>query len=160
MQGGFLSYDLSDPAGTAPWPKIEKFRGLRTCPTFNLNGDVNGAQAFLAANIERRFVGKNVCHTIVYDKDRHRNICAVPSSNRATELFREGMDLYLQIHDSKKFHDPSAAVCHLHPEIASWFKGSLYREKGNWGTYFKEDGDDICVTLDYEVMWKYIAKGK
>ena len=60
-QGGF--------AGEGVIPReqqLEKFRGMRTCPTFNLNG---APKAALAAAVsprfsDRRFISKNVCHGV------------------------------------------------------------------------------------------------
>jgi len=144
-------------------PQLDKFKGRKTCATFNLNGDVNGATAFLSANIqERYFIGKNVCHTIIYDTEIHKRILQTSPKDRASELLREGMGMYLNAHPSgKKFHDPSAAVCHLHPDIATWVNAKLYREKGEWGA--KIDGqtkDQIAVNIDYDRLWDYIAKGE
>ena len=75
--------------------------------------------------------------------------------NRAGELFLEGMKLYLDKHDSKKFHDPVAAVCHIHPEIGTWFKGTPYRDKGKWGIV-SGGNSDILVDIDREKFWKHI----
>ena len=30
-----------------------------------------------------------------------------------------GMEAYLRAHEAKKWHDPTAAACHLHPEIGT-----------------------------------------
>ena len=157
MQGGFIGYDTHG----INVPKLEKFIGKETVPTFNLNGYVKGAKAYLNARIkERWFISKNVCHTIIYDTEVHKRIMAVPARNRAAELFREGMTRYLKKHPSgKKFHDPSAAVCHLHPEIGIWVKAKLYREKGMWGSHMDINGDNTIVDIDYDKLWDYIARG-
>lgn len=159
MQGGFIGYDEHG----INVPQLDKFKGKRSVATFNLNGDVKGAKAFLDADIqERYFVSKNVCHTIIYDTQTHKRIMETPPTNRASELLREGMGLYLKKHPSgKKFHDPSAAVCHLHPEIGTWVNAKLYREKGQWGA--KIDGttnDKIIVDINYDKLWEHIATGK
>jgi inosine-uridine nucleoside N-ribohydrolase len=159
MQGGFIGYDEHG----IKVPQLDKFKGRRTIATFNPNGDVKGTQEFLNADImERYFVSKNVCHTVIYDTEVHKRVMETPPQNRASELLREGMGLYLKRHCSgKKFHDPTAAVCHLHPEIATWVNAKLYRKKGEWGANI--DGgtnDKIIVDINYNKLWEHIAEGK
>lgn len=155
MQGGFIAYEEHGLSVT----KLEKFNNRKTVSTFNLNGDVEGAKAFLDAPIcERRFVSKNVCHTVVYDTEVHERVTSTSPNSRASELLREGMSLYLAKHSKgKKFHDPTAAVCHLHPEIATWVRATLYRDKGQWGSLLDERGDRIIVDIDYDALWDHIA---
>jgi len=153
MQGGFCGYNVHSRDVVT----LEKFVGKTTVPTFNLNGDPGGARAFLDANIsDRRFVGKHLCHTIVYDRDRH---CAIPPArNRAHALFIEGMGKYLAKHKGgKKFHDPLAAVAHVHPEIFSWATGTLFREHGEWGTELADEGDRIAIDVDRKTFWQHIV---
>lgn len=159
MQGGFIGYDTHG----IDVPKLEKFIGKESVPTFNLNGYVRGSQAYLNhPHIgERWFISKNVCHTIIYDREIHKKVMSVPAKNRASELFREGMTEYLRKHlKGKKFHDPAAAVCHLHPGIGTWVKARLYRYKGGWGSRIDGNGDNIIVNIDYGELWDYIARGK
>jgi pyrimidine-specific ribonucleoside hydrolase len=149
MQGGFCGYELH-------WPNVQldKFQGLKWCPTFNLNGDRPRALAFLNAKItDRRMIGKNVCHTIVYDKETHAQL---KPKDRASELFKEGMDLYLTKHEGKKFHDPSAAVAHLYPEIVTWIRGKTVKMESGWGTEPDENGDHIAVDIDRQALWNHI----
>ena len=153
MQGGFCGYDVHGHDVVT----LEKFIGKTTVATFNLNGDLKAVRAFLDARIEdRRFVGKNLCHTIVYDVDRHQQMST--PRNRAHALFLEGMNLYLEKHpDGKKFHDPLAAVAHLHPEIFTWVTGRLFRQRGGWGTEPAEEGDRIAIDVDRKVFWEHIG---
>ncbi len=144
MQGGFAPYSLYRPAIT-----LDKFEGQKWVPTFNLNGDVAGAKAFLSAPMPRRMVGKNICHTVEFDKSRLERF-SKPNS-RAAELFLEAAALYFESHASKKFHDPTAAVLHLHPEVGLWTDGKTTRVEGGWTTYPGED--QVLVDLDYEAMW-------
>lgn len=154
MQGGFVGYHLHRPAVT-----LEKFEGKDTVPTFNLNGDVESGKLFAAdPKITRRFVGKNVCHTIVYNKDIQLEHEKHEAKGRAGMLFREAMRMYLDEHWDKKFHDPAAAVCHLHPEIGTWIKGDLFRQKGGWGTRLGGN-DDMLVDIDREKLWQHIFVG-
>jgi inosine-uridine nucleoside N-ribohydrolase len=148
MQGGFLGYHLH-----APSVRLPQFAGREWVPTFNLNGDRKGADVLMAAPIaDRRFVGKNVCHTIVYDQAIHDGMRAEPH-NAAAELFMLGMNAYLKTHHEKKWHDPTAAVCHLHPEIGTWFRGRVRRVEAGWGTVADPEGDHVLADVDREALW-------
>jgi inosine-uridine nucleoside N-ribohydrolase len=151
MQGGFLGYHQH----SFPCRRIQEWEGRSWMPTFNLNGDRRGAESFCSAPVrERLFVGKHVCHTVVYDAGVYRKM--EKPRNVAAELFMEGMGEYLQRHESKKFHDPTAAVCMLHPEIASWVRGKVVKIEGGWGTVLQEDGDWVIAGIDYEALWGHI----
>jgi inosine-uridine nucleoside N-ribohydrolase len=155
MQGGFCGYGLHQ----YPVRRLPQFEGKTWMPTFNLNGDRPGGQAFLDAYIrERRFVGKNVCHTVVYERHHYEQM-TTPRC-RAAELFMEGMGLYLDRHDGKKFHDPTAAVCHLHPEIGTWLWGRVKKIEGGWGTVLHETGDWVLADIDYDKLWEHIYEWK
>ena len=67
----------------------------------------------------------------------------------------EGAQLYFTKHDSKKFHDPIAAVCHLHSEVGTWYKGKSAKERDGWTTIAGED--DVLVDLDHEQAWRYLT---
>ncbi len=144
MQGGFVPYSTYRPQVT-----LAKFEGKAWMPTFNLNGDVANGKTFLAAPMPRQMVGKNVCHTVRFDKERFARFG--PPINAASELFYEAARLYLETHDSKAFHDPTAAVCHLHPEVGLWMDGKTTRREGGWTTVPGED--KVLVDLDHEAMW-------
>lgn len=150
MQGGFCGYHIH-----APVVRLPQFEGKTWMPTFNLNGDRSGGQAFLNAFIrERRFVGKNICHTVLYTRSNYELMTAPKC--RAAELFMEGMGLYLDRHNEKKFHDPTAAVCHLHPEIGEWVWGRVQKMEGGWGTTMDETGDWVLGGIDYDRLWNHI----
>jgi len=157
MQGGFIGYHTHGQEV----PRLDKFEGLSTCATFNLGGDTRGGIAYATCKRirERNWIGKNICHTIVYDAEIHRRVLAVQPHDRAGELLREGMGLYLNRHKEKKFHDPTAAVCMLHPEIATWVKARPYYEKGKWGCYLDEEADNVCINVDENRLWEHIAMG-
>ncbi|MFA5758772.1 MAG: nucleoside hydrolase [Clostridia bacterium] len=158
MQGGFIGYDIHGQNV----PKLQKFENLTVCPTFNLGGDKKGAMEYIESKniLERNWIGKNICHTIIYDKNIHNIILSNKPKNRAKELFIEGMNIYLNKHSEKKFHDPSAAACMLHPEIATWVKGKLYYDKGKYGTILDENGDNIAINIDYDKLWEHIRLGE
>ena len=101
---------------------------------------------------ERRFVGKNVCHTIVYDQAAHDAMSA-DADSPAQVLFMSGMRAYLEKHPVKKWHDPTAAACHLHPEIGTWFRGRTRRIEAGWGTVADAEGDCILADVDREALW-------
>ena len=152
MQGGFCGYHLYEPKVRLP-----QFEGRTWMPTFNLNGDREGALAFLAAKIkDRQFVGKNICHTVLYTKDQYSKM--VKPQCRAAELFMEGMHLYLERHEAKKFHDPTAAVCHLHPGVGTWLTGKVQKIESGWGTVCGAEGnsDWVLADIDYDQLWEYI----
>lgn len=154
MQGGYLPYHLHTPMNPEP-----KFFGKASMPTFNMNGDREGAVAFLNAKIkQRQIVGKNICHTVLFNQDRVNEIRN--TSTRGARLFEEAAIMYFQKHDFKKFHDPTAACCHLHPEIGTWFKGKTIKDKGNWTTVPDESGDDILADIDYDMLWTNILSFK
>lgn len=154
MQGGFLPYSLYMPAQPHP-----NFLGKEWLPTFNLNGDRPAGETFLKAAIaERRMVGKNVCHTILFDKDKlNLRHSGKPKNEAAYNLFWEAAEMYLQRHNSKKFHDPIAAVCHLHPEVGTWFGGKTVKRESGWTTEVRENNDFILADLDREFFWEYLV---
>jgi len=155
MQGGFLGYNLHN----FPCKRLSKFENSVWQPTFNLNGDIPAGLSFISANIkERMFVGKNVCHTVIYNRNTHNR--GLKIKDRASELFKEAMDMYLKKHGEKKFHDPSAACCHLHPEIGSWVIGNTKRMEKGWGTELCENGDLILADIDYGMLWENILNFK
>jgi inosine-uridine nucleoside N-ribohydrolase len=131
-QGGFAG------EGVVPAERqLEKFRGRTTCPSFNLNGAPRAVQAALATpSIRvRRFVSKNVCHGVIYDRAMHARFAAVRDRRRSLALVHEGMDLYLRENPrGKAFHDPLAAACALDETIAEWAEVEIYRERGEWGS--------------------------
>ena len=95
-------------------------------------------------------VGKNVCHTVVFDKSRLNKINA---KNPASYLFKEAAEMYFQKENKKKFHDPVAACLHLHPDIATWILGKTVRIKNEWTTFFDESGYKIAVDIDRDLFW-------
>jgi pyrimidine-specific ribonucleoside hydrolase len=150
MQGGFLGYDLHAPAVRLP-----EFEGRTWMPTFNLNGDRKGAEVLQKAPIpDRRFVGKNVCHTLLYDRAVHESMPAPDPGNPGSVLFMLAMEEYLRLHEAKKWHDPTAAACHLHPEIGTWVRGRVAKIEGGWGTVTHEKGDLILADVDREALWE------
>jgi len=159
VQGGFIGYDVHG----LPCERLEKFENKTTVSTFNLGGAPKQAQSLVNYPYvkERRFISKNLCHTIVYTNEVNDIVNAYDCPNESIRLLREGMSLYLENHkDGKKFHDPTAAVCHLHPEIAVWAKAKLYCVKNQWGAELDDNGDSIIVDINRDKLWECIAKGQ
>jgi inosine-uridine nucleoside N-ribohydrolase len=148
-QGGFAGEGVVPPER-----QLEKFRGMVTCPTFNLNGDPKSALAALAyPGIGRkRFVSKNVCHGVVYDEAMHQRFTAVKDKSLSLKLIYQGMESYLQKSPSgKAFHDPLAACCAIDEAIGEWAEVELYRERGGWGSRLSPgSGTWIIVGYDRE----------
>ena len=149
MQGGFCPYKLYRPNNV-----LDKFENRDWNATFNLNGCRKIINHFLdSKHITRQMVGKNICHTVYFTNEIFKSFNK-PNS-RAAELFCEGTRLLGG--KSKKFHDPTAAVCHLHPEIGTWYKGKTIKMDGGWTTIPDDNGDNILVDINYNEMWKYMG---
>ncbi len=130
-QGGFAGEGVVPPER-----QLAKFRGRTTCPSFNLNGDVEAVFAALGHRgiAERRFVSKNVCHGVIYDHALHERVGAVVERSRSLQLIHQGMTVYLRDHrGGKAFHDPLAACCAIDGAIGEWAEVEIYRERGEWG---------------------------
>ncbi len=169
VQGGFAG------EGVVPTERqLSKFRGMITCPTYNLNGDPKSAlEALRYPGIgSRRFVSKNVCHGVIYDRRLHARIEAEKDKNRSLELIWKGMEVYLdknagknsrsdglsepEVRESapeamggKAFHDPLAACCAIDESIGEWAEVELYREKGAWGSRLSP-GSGIWIIIGYD----------
>ena len=83
---------------------------------------------------ERRFVGKNVCHTLLYDRAFHATMPAADPGNPATVLFMAGMEAYLRDARGEEVARPGGGGLHLHPEIGTWVRGRVAKIEGGWGT--------------------------
>jgi pyrimidine-specific ribonucleoside hydrolase len=129
-QGGFAGDNV-----VPEQHRLEKFRGKTTCPTFNLNGDVDAARELLGHPRmgKIRMVSKNVCHGFRYDKDFHLQVPA--GAHHGLDLLREGMEFYFEKHpDGKALHDVLAAVLAVEPRIGTWATVVPVRERGEWGS--------------------------
>jgi pyrimidine-specific ribonucleoside hydrolase len=99
-------------------------------------------------------VGKNVCHTVLFDAAKRVRL---KPQSAAAEIFVEAADILLAKTEEKKFHDPTAAACHLHPEIGSWVRGRTVRKNRGWGTDLDPAGDHILGAVDYDALWDYLC---
>lgn len=156
MQGGFASYELFEPE-----TKLEKFNSMITCPTFNLGGYKRGAIALTTTSQigEKLFAGKNVCHSISCTPEILHEKSALAKDCPSMNLFLETLELFFESGAPYKcFHDPTAAVCMLHPEIGTWINGTLYYEEGKWGTELGGT-HKVLVDINREQLWNHIFSG-
>lgn len=131
-QGGFAGDSLVKPEH-----RLAKFAGRETCPTFNFNGDPQGA--FLALNsqniLKKTLVSKNVCHSISYDQDFHKSFIVNDKARPGMKMIHKTMEAYLQRHPKgKMLHDPLAACVMMNPDICEFEEVEVYRIKGEWGS--------------------------
>jgi len=144
VQGGF--------AGDSVVPeeyRLDKFKGKETCPTFNLNGNVEAAKQVIASDSfkTKRFISKNVCHGIVYDYAMHERIKPHRHNNVGLDLMVEGMEVYLKNKpDGKAFHDPLAACTAINSNCCEFKEVEIYRERGEWGAKLK-DGTNTFISI-------------
>lgn len=136
--------------------RLEKFNGMLTCPTYNLNGNPKAAEGLLAQPSMMgpiRLVSKNVCHGFlcewedaVIKKDMHPGLV----------LMLRGTQMYLS--DKKKpkaLHDTLAAALMLDPWAGTWVRGTPYREKGKWGFTPDPKGHvEIVTKVDRKAIWQ------
>lgn len=143
-QGGFAG------EGVVPTERqLDKFRGMRTCPSYNLNGDPRSALRAIdhPGIMERRFVSKNVCHGVTYDAALHARVTAVKDESQALEIIWRGMSRYLSDRPvGKLFHDPLAACCAINPGIGQWAPVRIFRERGEWGSELEEGSKTLIIT--------------
>jgi inosine-uridine nucleoside N-ribohydrolase len=148
IQGGFAGDNIVPPELV-----LEKFKGKITCPTFNLNGDVQAALNILKSEkiLKRTFVSKNVCHGVVYDQAMHEYMLPRRNNNPGLSLMVDGMSHYLKKHTGKAFHDPLAACVAIDPSICQFETVELYREKGEWGSRRSETPNaQISIQVDMD----------
>lgn len=157
FQGGFLPYSLYRPEEELP-----QFEGKTEMPTFNFNGCRDAVERVLAAPFKRRqFCGKNVCHSILLTRglsslmDLTQTIGCGPAAE-ACGVYEEARKLYFTKHQEKKLHDPVALVCHLRPEIATWFRGFPIRQGSGWSVRPDPEGDFILADIDREKLWHHL----
>jgi inosine-uridine nucleoside N-ribohydrolase len=156
IQGGFAGDNIVPPELV-----LEKFKGRITCPTFNLNGDVNAALHVLSSEkiLQRTFVSKNVCHGVVYDQAMHDFMLPRRNNNPGLNLMVEGMTHYLNKNkDGKAFHDPLAACVAIDSSICQFEAVELYRLKGEWGSRLSNTPNaKISISVDMDKFRKVIV---
>lgn len=155
FQGGFVPYAIHRPAVT-----LDKFENKTTCATFNLGGTKPAvSNALIDAAVPHKWIGKNVCHTVVYTPEIHAKFCptASPGEPEALRLHRLFVEKYMSEKGAKAFHDPLAAVMHYHPEIGLWRSVKPERIKGEY-TAVNADNHQSLVDL-VEQPWPQFIRG-
>jgi len=146
-QGGFAG------EGVVPHEKqLDKFKGMITCPSYNLNGDPKSALAALQyLDIDvRRFVSKNVCHKVYYDLEMHEYLGSFKDKSLSLAYIWKGMNSYLKKKPvGKKFHDPLAACCSIDESIGTWAEVEIYRQNSQWGAKLAP-GTKTWIITDYD----------
>ncbi|MEQ8385237.1 MAG: nucleoside hydrolase [Coleofasciculus sp. A1-SPW-01] len=146
-QGGFAGEGVVPPE-----QQLDKFKGMVTCPSYNLNGDPKSALITLEySGIGiRRFVSKNVCHKVYYDQKMHNHFAAVRDQSLAFFYIWKGMDVYLKKKPAgKRFHDPLAACCAIDESIGIWAEVDLYYQNSQWGAKLSP-GTGTWIITDYD----------
>jgi inosine-uridine nucleoside N-ribohydrolase len=147
IQGGFAG------EGIVPRERqLPKFAGRVTCGSFNLNGDPRTAlEVQKHPGIQlRRFVSKNVCHGVTYDRTLHVLVAERKDGNLGLQYIWQGMENYLRRRPAGKIiHDLVAACCAIDPDIATWAEVELYRERGEWGARHAP-GSGTWIIVDYD----------
>ena len=104
-----------------------------------------------------RFVSKNVCHGVVWDRALHDRapaaVDAMPADSRpraAWDRIVHGMGRYLAAHPGgKALHDPLAAACAVDPAVGSWAEVEVYRAHGEWGARLAP-GSGVRIIVDHD----------
>jgi inosine-uridine nucleoside N-ribohydrolase len=163
MQGGFIGYESHNDSNVV---RLPKFEGKTVVRSFNPGNAPEAMVQLLSSNIEEKyFVSKNVCHTVIMNYEKFLDIkkCwANQNPTPASDLYINGLLEYNILKNEKRFHDPTACVCLLHPEIAKWVDGTLYskKKKGKyyWGfnvtdTICNSQTERIITSIDYDKLW-------
>ncbi len=157
-QGGFAGDNVVPPEH-----RLSKFAGLRTCLTFNFNGDAKGARLALASTRigSRDLVSKNVTHGVSYDVAFHRSMAGYRQRTRGLALLYEAMDCYLRERpEGKMLHDPIAACAAIDRDIATWAEVEVVREEGRWGSRpAVGTRTNITIALDRERFFQVFVAG-
>ncbi len=153
MQGGFLPYS-QNPYNLN---QLDKFKGLESVGTFNFNGDHKAINKICETKFHsKKFIGKHICHGVIINKDIERQFDY--GDDAASELFKEGMRSLFNHTDSKKFHDPLAALELFYGGLYSpleFIKGRIFHTKGGWTTTQDSSSDcQIAADIDQDYFWQ------
>jgi len=153
LQGGFAGDSLVPVER-----RLAKFAGRETCPTFNLNGDIDAAFVVLESGVPCRLVSKNVCHGLAWTPAFHERVRGAKRTAGLDIIF-EGMGVYLRNKsEGKKLHDPFAACCLIEPACAEWAPVEVYRERGEWGSKLAlGSSTQITIGADEEAFFRTLT---
>ena len=160
MQGGFIGYDCHTDPNIV---RLPKFEGKTVCRSYNPGGDIEACKLLTRTYVDdRRFISKNVNHTILFDSAKYAEMLSVwegRTPEAPYELFLKAAVAYDFQKREKKFHDPTAVACLLHPEVATWAEGQLYYTSQGWGFSVGQTGSRITTSVNYSKLWEYIMEG-
>jgi len=158
-QGGF--------AGVNVVPKeyvIDKFKGLITCPTSNFGCSFRETDLGLKCQeIPIKYLcSKNVCHSIIYDKELHELLDKSIKENRdkmskkkyiSKKMMYDVMDKgYISKGNcSKKIHDVLPVVAIRDLEVCKWIQVELFHKNSGkeWGSRFSDDSN-VFISINYD----------
>ncbi len=155
-QGGFAGDNVVPESY-----RLDKFKGMLTCPTFNFNGDPSTAERLLKADnvLKKYMVSKNVCHGVVYDAEMHEQFEPFRHDSYAMNLAFKGMDIYLKRKPrGKKFHDPLALAAAIELSVCEFKEVEMYRKRGGWGAELKTGSNTfISIKADTSKMIRILT---
>lgn len=156
-QGGFAGDSVVPPEHRLP-----KFSGKEVCPTYNFGGAPKMAEAMLMTPriSKKTLVGKNVCHGVVWTKDFHKRVEAIPEPTDGLSLVIEGMTIYLRNHgDGKKLHDLLALTVAIDEAVCTYESVELYHNRSAWGSRKKPDSDvRIAVSVNHDRFFQTLTR--
>jgi pyrimidine-specific ribonucleoside hydrolase len=140
-QGGFAGDSVMGNR-----PILEKFKGMETCQSFNFSNR-RLIERCITNSEQRHFISKNICHGAIYDKTK----------TAKNSTIKRIMDIYLQKHDGKAFHDLLAAWAMLNPNDVEWEEVEIYYDKNQVGSRLcKGTNTFISVGYDADKFWSSI----
>lgn len=152
VQGGFAGEGVVPPE-----IQMEKFKGLSSVPSYNLNGDIKSAIAVIESPnfLEKKFVSKNVCHGVLFDEQIKKSIyLKLHEITKIRRLDNLMLQRYLNIFvnscsEGKKLHDLLAAACAIDTSIGTWAKVNMSRVNGGWMSELN-DHSNLEVIINYD----------
>jgi pyrimidine-specific ribonucleoside hydrolase len=155
VQGGFAGDNI-----VPEQCRLEKFKGLNFCPTFNLGGDKKAALYITSDEFmqikQQYYVSKNVCHGVVYDKSIHEKFSQYKNNNIGLNLIYDGMKKYLDKNpNGKLFHNPLAACVLINKSTCDFAKVNMIYDNGKWGCELNNNSNiQISFKINNEIFEK------
>ncbi len=157
-QGGFIGANIIPPER-----QLEKFAGKTHVSTFNFGGDIKAAKFLLETDrIEHKYlVGKNVCHGVAYDQERHEWFAQFVEKAVGFKLIHLFMSQRLAKRGPKMMHDPLAAATVANISICRWASVEYERVKGQWGAELVNEptlrSTQGAISVNHEYFWTAFA---
>lgn len=140
-QGGFAGDSVM-----GSHPILPKFKGHESVTSFNFT-DRKLIERCIENSEKRHFISKNICHGAIFDKTK----------TAKNPVIKRIMDIYLQRHDGKAFHDLLAAWAMMNPDSVDWEEVGIYYEQGKVGSEIKKGTNTfISVNYDKDKFWDSI----